>query len=152
MTIVCHRKRRLMDKIIAVLRHPQTLAVSAQLLILYCVSVGLFFAVDRGNRSAAESMGAGVKAGKPFSQLAVFFLANATNPLAVLTIVFICQKMAVVPRLAMVGLSRLLIVEKHVRAIRANREQRRLELLLAAGVTVGIIGAVLALMRGCPLK
>ncbi|MFI5349325.1 MAG: hypothetical protein ACHQ2Z_07260, partial [Elusimicrobiota bacterium] len=35
-----------MDKVIEAFRHPNVWAVSVQLLILYCVSVALFFAVD----------------------------------------------------------------------------------------------------------
>ncbi|MFI5350578.1 MAG: hypothetical protein ACHQ2Z_13610 [Elusimicrobiota bacterium] len=141
-----------MDKLIEAFRHPNVWAVSVQLLILYCVSVALFFAVDSGNRSASVSMKDGIKNGKALSQIVLFALAAASNALAVWTFVFICNKLSTVPRLAMVGLPLLLLVEKHVRAIRANQEHRRLELLLAAGVTIGIAGAMFALMRDCPFK
>jgi hypothetical protein len=141
-----------MDKAIEAFRHPNVWAVSVQLLILYCVSVALFFAVDSGNRSASASLKDGVKSGKALNQLFLFGLAAASNALAVLTFVYICRKLSTVPRLAMTGLPLILLVEKHVRAIRANPEQRRLELLLAAGVTIGIAGGMCALMRDCPFK
>jgi hypothetical protein len=141
-----------MDKLIETLRHPAIWAVSVQLLVLYCASVGLFFSFDSVNRSATGPLHDGVAKGKASSQLALFGLAVVCNALAVWTLVYLCGKLDTVPRLAMVGLPLLLLVEKHVRAIRANRDQRRLELLLAAGMTVGIIGAALALMRGCPVK
>jgi len=117
------------------------------------VSVGLFYLVDAGNRAASEPLKAGVKDGKPLNQAVVFVVAAASNALAVLTFVFICRRLSVVPRLAMVGLPLLLLLEQHVRAARgANRENRRLEALLAVGMAIGIIGAVLALMPGSPLK
>jgi hypothetical protein len=141
-----------LDKLIEVFRRPSTWTVSVQLLILYCVSVGLFYLVDAGNRSAAEPLKAGVRSGKALNQAVVFAVAAASNALAVLTFVFICRRVAVVPRLAMVGLPLLLLIEQHVRAARSHREDRRLEALLAAGMAIGIIGAVLALMRGSPLK
>ena len=141
-----------MDKVIEAFRHPNVWAVSVQLLILYCVSVALFFAVDGVGRSAAQSLKDGVKNGKGASQLFLFVLAAGSNALAVFVFVSLCRKLGSVPRLAMVGLPLLLLVEKHVRAIRTNPEQRRLELLQAAGVTIGIAGAMFALMRDCPFK
>lgn len=116
------------------------------------MSVGLFYLVDAGNRSASEPLKAGVKGGKAASQAVVFAVAAASNALAVLTFVFVCRKLSTAPRLAMVGLPLLLLLEQHVRAARARREDRRLEALLAVGMAVGIIGAVLALMPGAPLK
>jgi hypothetical protein len=141
-----------MDKLIDAFRNPGTWTVSVRLLILYVVSVGLFYVVDGGNRSASEPLKEGVKNGNAASQAIVFVVAAASNALAVLTFVFICRKMNTVPRLAMVGLPLALLLENHVRAIRASREHRRLELLLAAGMAIGIIGAVAALMHGSPLK
>ena len=121
-------------------------------MILYCVSVGLFYAVDGGNRAAAGALKAGIRSGKALNQLALFALACASNALAVRVFVFISGKLATVPRLAMVGLPLLLLAEKGARAARADKENRRAELLLAAGMTIGIIGAAYALMRGCPIK
>ena len=141
-----------MDKVIEAFRHPNVWAVSVQLLILYCVSVALFFAVDGVDRSASQSLKERVKNGKAASQLFLFALAAASNALAVFVFVSLCRKLGTVPRLAMVGLPLLLLVEKHVRSIRADPEQRRLELLLAAGLTIGVIGAMFALMRDCPIK
>lgn len=116
------------------------------------MSVGLFYLVDAGNRSAAEPLRAGVKDGKPLNQAVVFGVAAASNALAVLTFVFICRKLNTAPRLAMVGLPLLLLLEQHVRAARAKPESRRLEALLAVGMAIGIIAATFALMRGAPLK
>jgi hypothetical protein len=119
---------------------------------LYCVSVGLFYLVDSINRSASEPLAAGVKAGKGANSAIVFAVAAASNALAVLTFVFICRKLNTAPRLAMIGLPLLLLLEQHVRAAHKDRESRRLETLLAAGMAIGIIGAVVALMPGAPLK
>ena len=141
-----------MDKVIEILRHPNVWAVSVQLLVLYCVSVGLFFSVDSVDRSITGTMKGSVKNGSLPSQLAVFALATALNALSVWTLVFVSGKLSTVPRLAMVFVPFLLLVEKHARAARADREQRRYELLLASGVTVGILAAAFALMRGCPIK
>lgn len=116
------------------------------------MSVGLFYLVDAGNRSASEPLKAGVQAGKGLNSAVVFAVAAASNALAVLTFVFLCRKLNTAPRLAMVGLPLLLLLEQHVRAARRDRESRRLETLLAAGMAIGIIGAVLALMPGAPLK
>src|SRR5665213_1105732 len=120
----------IMDKLIAAFHHPNTWMVSVQLLILYVVSVFLFYIVDGGNRAAAEPLKPGVKSGKTLSQAIVFIVAAASNALAVLTFVFICRKLNTAPRLAMVGLPLALLIEKHVRAVRADREHRRFELLL----------------------
>jgi hypothetical protein len=141
-----------MDKLIDAFRHPSTWTVSVQLLILYVVSVFLFFIVDSGNRAASEPLKTSVKGGKALSQATVFVVAAASNALAVLTFVYICKRLNTAPRLAMVGLPLILLIEKHVRAVRADREHRRFELLLAAGMAIGLIGAVLALMSGSPLK
>jgi len=141
-----------MDKLIEGLRHPNVWAVSVQLLVLYCVSVGLFFSFDSVNRSIFGPQKDGIKNGKALTQAAVFGSAVVSNALAVWALVFLSGKLDTVPRLAMVGLPLLLLVEKHVRAGRAHPEQRRMELLLAAGATVGIIAAAFALMRGCPIK
>jgi hypothetical protein len=141
-----------MDKVIEAFRHPNVWAVSVQLLILYCVSVALFFAVDGVGRSVSQSLKDGVKNGKVPSQLFLFALPAASNALAVFIFVTLCRKLGSVPRLAMVALPLLLLVEKHVRSIRAHPEQRRPELLLAAGMTIGIIVAMFALMRDCPVK
>ena len=141
-----------MDKVIDAFRHPNVWAVSVQLLILYCVAVALFFAIDGGNRTASESLKKGVKGGSILSQAVLFLLAAASNALAVWTFVYLSNKLNTVPRLAMVGLPLLLLLEKHVRAIRASQEHRRLELLLAVGMLAGIVGAAMTLMRGCPLK
>jgi predicted metal-binding membrane protein len=141
-----------MDKMIDLLRHPKVLPVDAQLLILYCVSVALFFAFDGAARSAAGTMKDGVRAGKAPQALAAFALAGAANALAAAALVFLCGKLGVVPRLAMVALPLLLLLEKHGRAARADKDRRRLELLLAAGALAGIVGAALTLLRGAPLK
>ena len=116
------------------------------------MSVGIFYLIDTINRSVSEALKAGVKEGKGLNQAAVFAFSGASNALAVLTFVFVCRKVAIQPRLAMVGLPLLLLLEQHVRAARKDRESRRLETLLAAGMAIGIIGAVLALMPGAPLK
>jgi hypothetical protein len=141
-----------MDKAFGILHIPGGWAVSVQLLVLYCVAVGLFFAVDAGNRGASAPLRDGVKAGKASSRLFVFAIAAASNGLAVLTFVFVSRKLDTVPRLAMVGLPLLLLVEKHVRVGRAEPENRLRELLLGAGTAVGIVAAMFALMRDCPLK
>jgi hypothetical protein len=140
-----------MDKIIDGFRHPAVWGISVQLLLLYVMSVGLFFVVDAGNRSASESLNEGVKSNKALNQLTVLCVAAASTALGVLTFVFLCRKLNTVPRLAMVGLPLVLLIEKRVRAGRADHEHRRLDQLLAAGAAIGIIAAVLVMMSGSPL-
>lgn len=141
-----------MDQLTAFLHRPDLWAVSIQLLILYCVSVALFFGVDAGNHGAAGSLKDGIKNGRIPQQLFLLATAAAANALAVLTLVFISKKLNTVPRLAMIGLPLLLLVEKHVRHVRHDKETRRPELLIGAGMTLGILGAAYVLMRGCPIK
>ena len=119
---------------------------------MYCASLGLFFAVDAGNRSASESLKAGIQAGKLPNQAAVFIVAAASNALAALTFIFLCRKAGAAPRLAMIGLPLLLLLEQHARTARRDRGSRRLEALLAAGMALGIIGAVAALIPGAPFS
>lgn len=140
-----------MDKATEIFRHPDVQAVGLRLLLLYCVSLALFFAVDRGNRSASEPLKDGVRNGRAASQLFLFALAVVSNVLAVLTFLFIGKRLGTAPRLTMIGLPLLFLVEKHLRAIRADRENRRLELILAVGTILGVLGAACALMRGCPV-
>jgi hypothetical protein len=141
-----------MNKFIAALRHPQVWAVSVQLLILYCVAVGLFYFVDWGNRSAAASLKAGVAQNKASSQFFVFLTSAAANTLGVVTFVFLSRRLDTVPRQAMIAVPFLLLVEKHFRAVRAAPQTKRMELLLAAGMTAGLLAGVLVLMRDCPVK
>jgi hypothetical protein len=141
-----------MDQVTAFLHNPDMRAISLQLLALYCISVALFFGVDMGNHHAAVSLKDGIKGDKVPPQLFVFAIAAAANALAVLTLVFVSKKLDTIPRLAMIGLPLLLLVEKHVRHARQDKENRRAELLIGAGMTIGILGAAFVLMRGCPIK
>ena len=141
-----------MNRFIEALRHPQVWAVSVQLLILYCVAVALFYFVDWGNRSASASLRDGVVKNKASSQIFVLLASAAANGLGVFTFIFLSRRLDTVPRQAMIAVPFLLLVEKHVRSARENPAAKRMELLLAAGMTAGLLGGVLFLMRDCPVK
>lgn len=141
-----------MEKLREAFRQPGVRSAGLRLLLLYSASIGLFYLVDAGNRSAAEPMKPGVRDGKLLNLAVVFLVAAASNALAVLTFLFLCRKTGVAPRLAMVGFPLLLLLEQHARLGRADRESRRLEALLAAGLTTGVVGAGLALLRGLPFS
>jgi hypothetical protein len=141
-----------MDRLTEFFRHPNILSVSVQLLIMYCVSVGLFFSVSSVERTLSAPLKASVDGGKPLSLAALFALASVSNAVAVWAMVYLCGRLDVVPRLAMVGLPLALLAEEHVRAGRTHPETRRRESILAVGMAVGIAAAAFALMRGAPLK
>ena len=141
-----------MNDVIAKLRHNELWTISVQLLVLYVVSVGCFLIIHEINLKITGSQRDAVAKGKVPSCLLVFVLALVSNALGVAGLDFLARQTGEAPRLAMVAVPFLLVLEKHIRHIRDTPKERRYNLLASAGVTLGMAGAVYALMRHAPLK
>ena len=141
-----------MNDLIAKLKQPALWTVSVQLLILYVVSVTIFFGAHAVHKKAEAALKDKVAKGGAGASAGVFGLAAVLNFIGVLAIIFITRKTGENIRMAMVGLPLFLIVEQHVRALRANPQERKVQLLGVAGVALGMCGAVAAFMPHAPLK
>lgn len=141
-----------MNDLIAKLKQPALWTISVQLMILYVVSVAIFFAANAVHKKAETAVKDRVAKGETGPSAGIFTLAAALNFLGVLALVFVTKKTGENIRMAMVGLPLFLIVEQHVRQMRSEPQERRLQLLGIAGVLAGMIGAVAAFMPHAPLK
>lgn len=141
-----------MNDLISKLKQSALWTVSVQLMILYVVSVAIFFAAHAVHKKAEIALKDRVAKGEGGSSAGIFLLATALNFIGVLAIVYITKKTGENIRMAMIGLPLFLIVEQHVRAMRNAPQERRVQLLGLTGVTVGILGAVGAFMPHAPLK
>ncbi|MDD5302938.1 MAG: hypothetical protein PHS14_07475 [Elusimicrobia bacterium] len=141
-----------MNDLISKLKQPALWTISVQLLILYVVSVAIFFAAHAVHKKAELALKDRVAKGEASASAGIFLLAAVLNFLGVLAIVLITKKTGENIRMAMVGLPLFLIVEQHVRALRSAPQERRIQLLGIAGVAVGMISAVAGLMPHAPLK
>ncbi len=141
-----------MNEIIAKLHNNELWTISVQLLVLYVISVGLFLVIHEVNQKITGSQRDAVANGKVPSCLLVFILALVANALGVAALDFLARKTGEEPRLAMIAVPFILVLEKHMRHIRDTPQYRRYNLLTAAGVTLGMAGTVYALMRHAPLK
>lgn len=141
-----------MNDLIAKLKQPALWTVSVQLMILYVVGVALFFGAHAVHKKAEVAMKDRVAKGEAGSSAAIVFLALALNLAAVAALVFVTKKTGETIRMAMIGVPLFLIIEQHVRALREHPQERRVQLLGAAGVVLGIAGGVAAFMPHAPLK
>ena len=141
-----------MNELIAKLKQPSLWTVSVQLLILYVVSVAIFFAANAVYQKAETALKERVAKGEAGPSAGLFLLAVALNFLGVLALVYITAKTGENIRMAMVAVPLFLIVEQHVRHLRNHPQERRAQLLGIAGVAVGMGSAVAAFMPHAPLK
>ncbi|MDP3542409.1 MAG: hypothetical protein Q8T11_08085 [Elusimicrobiota bacterium] len=141
-----------MNDLIGKLKQPALWTISVQLLILYVVSVAIFFAAHAVQTKAALGLKDRLAKGEAGASAGVFLLAAVLNFLGVAALVFVTQKTGENVRMAMMILPLFLIIEQHVRHLRANPQDRRASLLGMAGVALGMIGGVAALMPNAPLK
>jgi hypothetical protein len=141
-----------MNDLIAKLKQPSLWTVSVQLLILYVVSVAIFFAANAVHKKAETALNERVAKGDAGSSAGLFLLAAALNFLCVLALIFVTAKTGEHVRMSMVLLPLFLIIEQHVRQLRSHPHERRAQLIGIAGVTIGIGAAVAALMPHAPLK
>ena len=141
-----------MNDLIGKLKQPALWTISVQLLVLYVVSVAIFFAAHAVHKKAEARLKDRVAAGSAGASAGLAQLAVVLNFLGVAALVFITKKTGENIRMAMVILPLFLIVEQHVRQLRAVPQERRLQLLGIAGVSVGMLSAVAALMPHAPLK
>lgn len=141
-----------MNDLIAKLKQPSLWTISVQLLILYVVSVAIFFAANAAHKKAEAGLRDRVAAGENGAAAGIALLALALNFAAVAATIFVTTKTGEHIRMAMIGLPLFLIIEQHVRRLREVPAERKLQLLGIFGVSGGIIGAVLTLMPHAPLK
>lgn len=141
-----------MNDIIGKLKNDEKWTISVQLLVLYVVSVGIFLAAHEIFNKIVNPQKDKVVAGSIPASLLALVVAVAVNAAGVALLVFISAKTGTNPRLAMVAVPLILTLEKHVRAMRAAPQDRRLHLLAMAGVVAGMCGTTFALMRNAPIK
>ncbi len=141
-----------MNDLIAKLKQPSLWTISVQLLVLYVVSVAVFFGLHEIAKKVEVALKDRVAKGEAGSSAGIFLLTTAMNFAGVLAVIFVTKKTGENIRMAMIGVPLFLIAEQHVRALRTHPEQRRLQVLGLAGVFVGICSAVALFMRHAPLK
>ena len=141
-----------MNDLISKLKQPALWTVSVQLMVLYVVSVAIFFAAHAVQKKVELALKDRVAKGEAVASAGIFGLATVLNFLGVLALVFITKKTGENIRMAMVILPLFLIVEQHVRTLRNAPQERRLQLLGIAGVALGMGAAVAAFMPHAPLK
>lgn len=141
-----------MNDIASKLKQPTLWTISVQLLILYVVSVSIFFAAHAVQLKAAAGLKDRVDKGGAGACAGLFLLALILNFFGVAALTFVTKKTGENVRMAMMLLPLFLIVEQHVRALRASPHDRRVQLLSMAGVVLGMAGGVAALMPHAPLK
>ncbi len=141
-----------MNDLISKLKQPALWTISVQLLVLYVVSVAIFFGAHAVHKKAELALKDRVAKGEAAPSAGIALLAVALNFLGVAALVFVTKKTGESVRMAMVLLPLFLIVEQHVRALRGHPEERRLQLLGMAGVAAGMLSAIAAFMPHAPLK
>ena len=141
-----------MNGMIEHLSNKELWTISVQLLVLYVVSVVIFLGAHAINLKVTSSQKDAVSKGKAAASALVFILSLVANALGVATLAFLARKTGETPRMAMVAVPLFLVIEKHVRAMRADPQDKRFNLLAAAGVALGMVGAVFAFMPHAPLK
>lgn len=141
-----------MNDLVSKIKQQSTWTISVQLLILYVVSVGIFFAANAVQKKAELGLKDRVAAGAAGPSAGLFLLALVLNFLGVALLAGIARKAGVDVRMAMVLLPLLLVVEQHVRHLRSAPQERRAQFLGIAGVSLGIAAGIAALMPHAPLK
>ncbi len=141
-----------MNDLIAKLKQPSLWTVSVQLMILYVVSVAVFFAIHAVHKKAEIALKDRVAKGEAGPSAGVLLLAAILNAVGVAAVVFVTKKTGENIRMAIIGVPLFLIVEQHVRALREHPLERRVQLLGLAGVVLGIAAGVAVLMPHAPLK
>jgi hypothetical protein len=141
-----------MNDLISKLKQPALWTISVQLMILYVVSVAIFFAANAVLNKAEIALKDRVAKGEASASAGIFGFATVLNFLGVLAIIFVTKKTGENIRMAMLILPLFLIVEQHVRTLRGAPQERRLQLLGIAGVAIGMCSAVALFMPHAPLK
>lgn len=141
-----------MNDLMSKLKQPAHWTISVQLLILYVVSVAIFFAVHAVQTKAALGLKSRLDKGEAGACAGLFLLTAALNLAGVAALVFVTAKTGEQVRMAMMILPLFLIVEQHVRHLRNVPQDRRASLLGMSGAALGMIGGVAAWMPNAPLK
>ena len=137
---------------ISKLRRNEVWAISVQLLVLYVVSVGLFFGIHEVWRKLSDPQKDKIAGGARGPAVFVLLLAFALNFAGTAAFAKLAHKLGEAPRLAMIVVLLVLILEKHVRRLRGAPQERRFQLIGVAGVSAGILSAMYVFMRHAPLK
>ena len=141
-----------MNDIVGKLRNNENWTISVQLLVLYVVAVGIFLAVYEICLKVLGAQKPKIAAGSAPLAAAAFVLPAAANFAGVAALYYLAKTTGTDARLAMVVVPLFLSLEKHVRALREKPEERRYQLLGAAGVVAGMASAAYLLMRHAPIK
>lgn len=141
-----------MNELIGKLKQPDTWTIKVQLMVLYVVSVAVFYAVHAVHKKIEEALKDKVGAGNAGASAAVLLAAAALNFAGVWGAVQVTGATGEKIRQAMIYVPLFLIVETHVRRMREHPSERKLQLLGLFGVIGGILGGMFVLMRGAPLK
>ncbi|MCM2305761.1 MAG: hypothetical protein NDJ72_13755 [Elusimicrobia bacterium] len=141
-----------MNDLMSKMKQQPTWTISVHLLILYVVSVAVFFAAHAVQTKAEGGLKDRLAKGEAGSSAGLLLLATALNFLGVGALAAIAKKSGVEIRMAVVLLPLLLIVEQHVRRLRSSPQDRRAQLLGIAGVALGIGAGIAAFMPHAPLK
>lgn len=141
-----------MNDLVSKMKTQPNWTVSVQLLILYVVSVAIFFAANAVQKKAELGLMDRISKGEAASSAGLFLLTLVLNFLGVAALVAISRKAGQHVTMAMVLLPLLLIVEQHVRHMRNVPQERRSQMLGIAGVALGIGAGIAAFMPHAPLK
>lgn len=141
-----------MNDLMSKLKQPALWTISVQLLVLYVVSVAIFFGIHAVQTKAALGLKNRLDKGEAGASAGLFLLTAALNLAGVAALLFVTKKTGENVRMAMMILPLFLIIEQHVRHLRSAPQDRRASLLGMAGVALGMIGGVAAWMPNAPLK
>lgn len=141
-------KTATLDQVVA---SPDHWAISIQLVLYYCLSLGIFYGAHWCLKLASNSMGEDLRAGRAKALSAALFFALALNFFGVAALVMVGKATAVPIRQAMVLVPLFLIIEAYVGLLRSDRENRLGHWAGLVGSAAGMAGAGIMMLRGAPL-
>jgi hypothetical protein len=141
-----------MNDIVGKLRNNEKWTISVQLLVLYVVAVGIFLAVHEICLKVLGAQKDKIAKGSAGLSIAAFLLPTAAYFGGVAALVALAKTTGTEARIAMALVPLFLSLEKHVRAMRERPEERRFQLLGAAGVLAGMGAGAYVFMRHLPIK
>lgn len=122
--------------------------LSGPTLVLYVVAVALFMGILTANRRVIGALTEGAKARRPGPAAAFTALITlASNFIGVATIALLAKTSGASPRLSMVALPLVLLVERHLRAMRGAARTRGVHAAALVGGAAGLLGGAWALLR-----
>ncbi|MDX6768986.1 MAG: hypothetical protein SF051_05600 [Elusimicrobiota bacterium] len=129
------------------------LGLSGPALVLYVVAVAVFIGVASANLRVIESLTEGAKARKPGVAAAfAAFITFVSNFIGVATIAMLGKTSGTPPRLSMVALPLLIVLERHARAAIRDAKDRAAHLCALAGSLAGIAAGAWFLLRAVAVE